>query len=335
MDIQFTEKIFQKFSQEDESVTRKHGGTGLGMSITRELVELMNGKIFVESEKNNGTKIYFDIEFEIGTESAIAHKTSTPQDVSILQNKVILVADDNKMNRVVAGAILKNYPRTIIYAENGLEAVEKTISHQPDIILMDVQMPRLDGLQATKHIRDNISKTIPIIALTALAIKGDKEKCKKAGMNEYLSKPFDENDLIEKLCTCLTQVNINDKEMITQREKQNTKLFSLEKLNTLAQGDEAFIAEMTHIFIEQAQLSIEQINKAAKNGDIATIKKVAHRLKPSIDNLQIHSIIPLVRELEKDADTLHSNNKLRSKIEFLETTLNLVMSQLIESHIQH
>lgn len=328
MDKQFTEKMFQKFSQEDESVTRKHGGTGLGLSITRELVELMNGKIYVESEKNIGTKIYFDIEFEKGTEDVILQKSATPQDVSILRGKTILVADDNKMNRVVAGAILKYYHCEIIYAENGLEAIEKTKSHQPDIILMDVQMPEMDGLQATKEIRENISKTIPIIALTALAIKGDKEKCKKAGMNEYLSKPFEENDLVEKLCQCIGKSSPKKKQKEIIEEHRTIELYSLEKLKSIAQGDEAFISEMIEIFIEQAQLSIRQFKEAEISGDIDAIKKVAHRLKPSVDSLQIHSINSLIREIEKDCHILNSKNELKVKLEFLETTLNAVIYQL-------
>lgn len=337
MDDSFKEKIFQKFSQEDESVTRKHGGTGLGMSIAKELVELMGGKIFIESEKGEGTKVYFDIEFEVGSQEDLVQKSAVPVDTDIIKDKVILVADDNKMNRVVAGAILKNYHCQIIYAENGLEAVNLTKTHNPDIILMDVQMPEMDGLQATERIRNTISESVPIIALTALAIKGDKEKCKKAGMNEYLSKPFDENDLINKICKCIGKTGISKNQKMEKLEKLEesdesnesfVSLFSLSKLENIAQGDKAFVEEMVGVFIEQANLSIHQIKDAETQGDIDSIKKIAHRLKPAIDNLSIEPLRPLIREIEKDADVLNKKEKLSQKLELLVDTLVEVVTQL-------
>lgn len=328
MDKNFQEKIFHKFSQEDESVTRKHGGTGLGMSITKELVELMGGNIGIESEKNIGTKIYFDIEFEIGEEKDLAQKTNTEIDTDIIKNKVILVADDNKMNRVVAGAILKNYSCEILYAENGLEAVEMTRKYNPDIILMDIQMPELDGLQATEQIRKSISKYIPIIALTALAVKGDKEKCKKADMNEYLTKPFEEADLISKICKCLGKYSVRQSEKSTKNEVSSEIFYSLAKLDKIAQGDMNFVNEIIGIFVEQATLSLQEIHDAEAIGDIETIKKVAHRLKPAIDNLCIHSLIPLIRELEKDAEKLFMNKSLHSKISELDSTLIKVVAKI-------
>jgi PAS domain S-box-containing protein len=326
MEAQFTKKIFHKFSQEDETVTRKYGGTGLGMSITRELVELMNGKIYVESEKNKGTTIYFDIEFEKGTEDVLAKKSTTPEDTSILQNKTILVADDNKMNRVVAGAILKNYHCEIIYAENGLDAIAKTKSHQPDVILMDVQMPEMDGLQATKEIRENISKTTPIIALTALAIRGDKEKCKQAGMNDYLSKPFEETVLINMMCRWLNKSKVKSKKSEPKKSKNTDKLYSLSGLENIARGDRSFIIEMVQIFIEQSHVSIEQIKDAFAKSDLGSIKKIAHRLKPAIDNLDIQLLKSLIRELE--SEKLYSDNILKEKVELLESTLSKVIDQL-------
>lgn len=328
MDEKFADKLFQKFSQEDESVTRKYGGTGLGMSITKELVELMGGKVYVESVKEKGTTVHFEIEFEKGTDEDIIQKQDKVDNVSILEGKTILVADDNKMNRVVAGAILKNYNCTIIYAENGLEAVDIISNQSPDLVLMDVQMPKMDGLQATEIIRKSTSKTLPIIALTALAIKGDKEKCKQAGMNDYLSKPFEETDLINMMCRWLNKSKVKSIKAEPKKSKNTDKLYSLSGLENIARGDRSFIAEMVQIFIEQSHLSIEQINEAFAKTDLESIKKIAHRLKPAIDSLDIQILKSLIRELELESEKLHSDNILSEKIELLESTLSIVIDQL-------
>ncbi|MEO6228644.1 MAG: PAS domain S-box protein [Ferruginibacter sp.] len=212
MDNLFLENLFNKFSQEDESTTRKYGGTGLGMSICKELVELMGGEIVVTSKKGTGTTVSFTITFQKGKVNDLLEKETAVTNTGLLVGKKILVTDDNAMNRLVAKTVLKNYGAIITEAENGLMAIEKLKNESFDIILMDVQMPVMDGLQAADFIRKNISSTLPIIALTALAIKGDNLKCLDAGMNDYLSKPFKESDLLKVVAKWLDKsvVAIND-----------------------------------------------------------------------------------------------------------------------------
>lgn len=327
MDEIFAQKLFQKFSQEDESVTRKYGGTGLGMSICKELVELMGGKIYVESRKGEGTAVIFEITFDKGTLSDLPQKNIIKTDTHIIAGKKILIVDDNKMNRLVAGAMLKNYNPVLLQAVDGVDALEKVKEHQPDIVLMDVQMPELDGIEATKIIRTTISDTLPVIALTALAIKGDEQKCKDAGMNDYLSKPFEETQLVNMVSKWLgSQKGINS--ITATKELPAQALFSLSKIEELAQGDATFVEEMTDVFIEQAVLSLDQMKTAFEKGDAAAIKKIAHRLKPSIDNMCITALKNEIREIEAEAEILYNNKSLQPKLAHIESVLAKIITQL-------
>jgi len=327
MDKAFAEKLFQKFSQEDESVTRKYGGTGLGMSICKELVKMMGGSIYVKSEKGKGTAVIFEITFHKGSLLNLPQKSTVKTDTHIISGKKILIADDNQINRMVAAAMLKSYDPVLIQAADGAEALEKIKEHQPDIVLMDVQMPELDGIEATKIIRNTISPTLPVIALTALAIKGDEQKCRDAGMSDYLSKPFEEAQLVNMVSKWLDEqeaaVNI-----IAEKGRPVQPLFSLSKIEALAQGVPDFVDEMIDVFIEQAALSVQQMQTAFENGDTDTIKKVAHRLKPTIDNMCIDSLKTEIREIESEAEALYLNQRLHPKINYVESVLANIIADL-------
>jgi CheY-like chemotaxis protein len=196
MDEAFVNNLFDKFSQEDVSVTRQYGGTGLGMSICKDLIELMGGEIKVESKKGTGTKVSFTVEFTKGNTSNLPAKETACITKEVLAGRKILVVDDNKMNRLVAKTILSNYGAVVTEAVNGSEAIEMLLNADIEVVLMDIQMPVMGGVEATRIIRDNISKSLPVIALTANAIKGDNEKYIEGGMSAYLSKPFKEMDLL-------------------------------------------------------------------------------------------------------------------------------------------
>ncbi|HUP13260.1 MAG TPA: response regulator, partial [Niastella sp.] len=203
MDEGYLKNLFNKFSQEDESIARSYGGTGLGMSIVKQLVELMNGAITVKSKKGEGTQVNITLSFAEGTENDLPKKDNSHVEAHILADKKILLVEDNEMNRVVAETILNQYGASIAQAVNGVDALDAIRNHPFDIVLMDIQMPVMDGLEATRLIRNELHSTIPIIALTANAVKGEMEKCIQAGMNDYLSKPFEEEDLIRLIAKWL------------------------------------------------------------------------------------------------------------------------------------
>jgi len=192
--------LFQSFTQADASVTRKFGGTGLGLSISKMLVELMNGSIGVESEEGVGSLFWFQIVLPMGTK--IVQKPEIEIDMSKIQGKKILVVEDNVMNQKVALRHLEKIGLKPIAVANGLEALDLMNHVHFDLVLMDCQMPELDGYETTKIIRSKKDKAycqIPIVGLTANAIVGEREKCLAAGMDDYLTKPFDVKDLKQKL----------------------------------------------------------------------------------------------------------------------------------------
>ncbi len=205
------ETIFASFSQADASTTRQFGGTGLGLTISRQLVEMMGGRIWCESSEGQGAQFHFTIILEPGEEPKIRQLPDT--DNASVQGLVILLIEDNAINRDIARFLLEGDKHRVLEAEDGLKGLEVFVEQDVDLILMDVQMPVLDGLTASTIIRasergsdlSNFNlplalsgkliqqckgKHIPIIALTANAMEGDKEKCLKAGMDNYLTKPF-------------------------------------------------------------------------------------------------------------------------------------------------
>jgi signal transduction histidine kinase len=195
----FMQEMFTMYSQE-EGVTRKYGGTGLGLKITSQLVELMKGRIEVESEKGKGSCIKVKLHLQKGTPQDVPATTYLRFADNALQGKRILIAEDNSLNVLVASTVLQNYGATVHVVENGQEAVD-ALRQQIDVhaVLMDVEMPVLDGIEATRIIRNEISETLPIVALTANVMPDDKQKLLAARMNDFIAKPFAEGDLIGTL----------------------------------------------------------------------------------------------------------------------------------------
>jgi signal transduction histidine kinase/CheY-like chemotaxis protein len=205
IDDDHVDKIFKSFEQAYSDTSRKFGGTGLGLSISKKLVELHNGKIWVESEKGKGSRFHFTIAYTMAAgkvENANAETTNT-NITEALKGINILLVEDNQFNAVVAQEELEDAIEgvTIELAENGAIAVEKLRSSHFDIILMDVQMPVMNGFEATKAIRnlDNEKAHTPIIAMTANVLKEEVDLCYQAGMNDFIGKPFDTKELLNKI----------------------------------------------------------------------------------------------------------------------------------------
>lgn len=188
-------RIFEPFLQEDNSTTRKYGGTGLGLTITNQLLQLMQSKLKLKSVPEEGSEFYFDLILSANDESdlkTIEIPTTVPDYDTVPLVSKILIAEDNKINMLLIKTILKNlFPNIeLLESTNGEEAIQKFIEEQPDLILMDVQMPVLNGLEATKRIRTlELNSNIPIIALTAGTLKEDRELCMASGMNDFVTKP--------------------------------------------------------------------------------------------------------------------------------------------------
>ncbi|MBN2636636.1 MAG: response regulator [Prolixibacteraceae bacterium] len=200
-------KLFKDFSQVDSSTTRKYGGTGLGLSICQNLVALMNGKIGVESEEGRGSEFWFKIWFEHALDEFAENSTA---DVEIPDNLKVLYAEDNLVNQKVTKFMLQKIKAECDIAENGMLAFEMFKQKKYDLVLMDMFMPEVNGLESAKMIREfelesKTKKPVYIVAATANAFPEDKQKCINAGMNDFISKPFNEKELIRVIKNAIKQ----------------------------------------------------------------------------------------------------------------------------------
>jgi CheY-like chemotaxis protein len=203
------EKLFNNFEQADNSITRRYGGTGLGLAICKQIVELMGGEISVKSTIGEGSKFAFLIPIELRGEITPDNSNTTDDSTitaGIFKDKHILLVEDVEVNRLIVAALLEETGCIIDEAENGEEAVELAENNSYELILMDVSMPVMDGLTATRKIR-KFNPDIPIIAMTANAFKEDAEACIAAGMNAHIAKPIEPDDFMEVLTDWLKNTN--------------------------------------------------------------------------------------------------------------------------------
>ncbi len=325
MSKEFMAHLFDKFSQEDESITRRYGGTGLGMSIIRQLVELMGGTIKVESEKNKGTTISFSIRFYRGTAADVPQTRYSSIDTQILKGKRILLTEDNELNRLLASAILNDYGAMVTEAENGAIAISQMQQNYFDLVLMDVQMPVKDGLEATKYIRANVDAGIPIIALTANAQKSQEEQCLAAGMNDFISKPFTETRLVQLVGKWLGRDTGVTAEPEVMPEPEERAPADLSKLHQISRGDPNFVTRMTNLFLEKTPPLLEQLNAAGNNGDLAQVAFLAHRIKSSVGIMGIPGLEDAIAGLEHIEDNPLQETEIRAHIRLMTNNINAAM----------
>ena len=333
MKKEYIPKLFTKFQQEDSSTSRMHGGSGLGMVITKQLIDSLNGEITVKSQKNKGTEFMLQLPFTLFKGESISPFKNKEKSKS-LKNLKILIVEDNEMNRMVAKNTLALFDPIITEVENGKEAINVLESESFDIILMDLQMPIMDGLEATKIIRNELKISTPIIALSANAFKSEIEKCLANGMNCYVTKPFEEKDLIDAVCKEMG-VLFSSK---TQNKKtvfpKKSTLYSTENLMNTSGNDVEFILKMLKLFVQITPDLIVKLEDAFQNEDISTIRKTAHYIKPTIDNLGIDVLKEDIRELEALHDNFNENKNLPALIDKTIKTLSLVVQEIIENEFQ-
>lgn len=275
MDQEFLQRIFREFEQEDTTIARKYGGSGLGLYITRSLVLLMDGKMRIESAKGIGTLIEISLPFEKSEAEIKIEKAAEKLNTDSLRGAKILVAEDNYLNRIVIKTILDKYGVIIDNAENGKLAIEKVKSNLYHLIFMDVQMPEMDGLQATRWIRNNTSSDVPIVGLSANALTEEVNDCLNAGMSDYLIKPYTETELLQVILKWLGKISFNPDEI------------DLTVLRDYVGGEENLLINVLEAYTAFLPGSLAKLKEGAdqKNGDLVRIE--LHQLKPNLENIKI------------------------------------------------
>lgn len=282
--------LFKPFSQIGTEETRKYGGTGLGLMITKEFISMMEGDIFVESEPGKGSIFRFEIKLKKqseGKQDTIAEEDtnynsrylSDQKETKEIRKKFrVLIAEDNLINRKVAVRILENAGFQVDTVQNGKEAIEKFEEEQFDLILMDVQMPVLDGFKATAKLRNTEKgKNVPIIAITAHALTGDREKCIEAGMNDYASKPLIAEDLVKLIDKWLNIDTGLVREPVPPYN--DNSILDFEQLSKASGEDEEFKAELLSAYMDDVTERFKRIEKFLTVKDMEQIVKEAHTIK--------------------------------------------------------
>ena len=325
--------IFNSFEQASDSTTRKFGGTGLGLAITKQLIELQAGKIDVASTMNEGTTFTATIPYvytKIGQVKE-ARQTAAQQDNSALKGKRILVAEDNEINQKVIGHILKKVGIETVIGNNGREAVNHLEAGQAfDLVILDLQMPEMDGYQTATYIRKKLQLNIPIIAMTASALRNEKMKCFELGMNEYMSKPFSPSELFQQLKRFLVEQPAASPDKLKQTQTSETSLYNLSLLHDMDDNDH--FCEVLQLFLETTPVSLKEIKEAVLYENWATVHKKAHKMKSSLGILQMNSIMQLVNAVEQSAKQEKETEKipgwLNEAIELFELVRPIIETEL-------
>jgi len=311
--------IFDRFQQAQPETTRRYGGTGLGLSIVKQLVEIQNGTIFVASEPGKGSIFTVILPYQIAGKDESAVPASVMVAEPLIQKIRLLVAEDNAMNRKLVQHLLEQWQIEFDIVNNGAEAVQvlSTRGREYDMVLMDIQMPEMDGYTATEKIRFDLHLNLPIIAMTAHALAGEKEKCIGAGMDDYISKPIDEQ-LLYKLIHKHAQ-SLSESELA---------VIDMEYLRSLSKGDREFERNMMQAFTEQIPRELNELKTAISKRNYKKIASVAHNMKSTVSYLGIHQLTPLLEQIEADANGKGGMTRVNDNFTSVEATCQLAMREV-------
>ncbi len=320
-------EVFERFNQGEDSITRNYGGTGLGLSIVKSLILLQNGDIEVSSEQGKGTTFHFYIPYGIAKEQL---NTIPAVDTNYFKDKSntplrVLVVDDNAINQSLMKHLLLQWNIDFETASNGLEAVEYLRNNDCDLVLMDIQMPQMDGYAATQQIREELKLNIPIIAMTANALAGEREKCLSRGMNEYISKPIKEEELF-KLISNFGLNERNHKEIKIEEKPPVYQYIDLTYMQSVSGGDKSFEKIVSQQFIDNVPNHLQQLITAYQNKDFTTVKLRAHDLKSSV---AIMGLLPLLQEKLDTLEMITEENPTAEKT--LEDVKNIILQAVSET----
>jgi len=298
------QQIFPAISQADSSTTRQYGGTGLGLSITSHLAQMMDGRIWLESTEGEGST--FHVVVRLGVQRATQKKVVRESAVPVLEplSLRILLAEDNEMNQKVAVGILEREGHSVTVAGNGREALEYIEREQFDVVLMDVQMPEIDGIEATGEIRRRERETgsrLPVIGLTAHAMSGDRERCLAAGMDDYVTKPIDKTQLFAAFAQLHAESAAGSAAASpppAQLGPPSTPVLDAGELWERLDNDVELFKQVREIFLSTNPELLEKIRAAVEQADAEALVDPAHELKGMVGNLSATAVFELAKKLE-------------------------------------
>jgi signal transduction histidine kinase/FixJ family two-component response regulator/HPt (histidine-containing phosphotransfer) domain-containing protein len=299
--------IFEDFTQEEMSTTRKYGGTGLGLSIVKKLVELHDGDIVCISKKNHGTTITCHMPYHTGDEKLVKKEAEPPVYIpEEIRNLKILIVDDEEYNRLLFKTILDRWNVNHQEVANGMDALEILKTNRFDVLFMDARMPGIDGLKATQFIRNEMKITeseMPVICISATSVNEDWEKYQKAGMNTFLPKPFSEEILLTTLLSVVKDYGPVNKIELAAEEKSNSSVIekiNLDNLYHISGGDEQFVKQMLISFIDSTRKGLEEIHEAVNTGQFESVAELAHKLLPPSRHIGASELSNLLRKIEEN-----------------------------------
>ncbi|MGE0637925.1 MAG: ATP-binding protein [Bacteroidia bacterium] len=327
------DKIFENFQQASSGTSRLYGGTGLGLAIVKQLVEPQGGTIKVESKVDEGSTFSFTLSFQKTTEEAEPAIELAELNEEVKSIKV-LVVEDIALNQLLMKTLLDDFGFERDIAGNGKIAIERLESKSYDIILMDLQMPEMNGFEATEYIRKTMNSKIPIIALTADVTTTDLAKCKAVGMNDYLAKPVDERLLYTKIINLVKKVT-PVKETIVQAteaiESKKIKYTDLSYLIKRTKSDSKLMTEMISLYLEQTPPLITSMKQSFQNKDWETLKASVHKMIPSFSIIGMsNDYEAMAKKIQDYANTQLQEEDISDSVQQLEAACAQACQELTE-----
>ncbi|MGL1861092.1 MAG: ATP-binding protein [Pseudodesulfovibrio sp.] len=295
--------IFESFRQVDDSYAKKHEGSGLGLAICRQLVTMMGGSISVESTPDTGSTFSFNVVLAMPDETESVEAAIQPQvDAPISSPCRVLVAEDNLLNQTFAMEILEEAGHPVTIAENGLEALEKLRNNEFDLVFMDVQMPEMDGLEATRRIRageaGEHARSIPIIAATAFAVRGDKEKCMESGMNGYVVKPMESRDLLMAVALHSGSDTKKSASILEKTVVKPDDIIDVEAALERLGGRRELFNKLIVTFLDDTPPKLADLADHVADGNMNEVLRLAHGLKNSAGMIQAVAMTEIASAIE-------------------------------------
>ena len=315
------EHIFENFQQATSETSRLYGGTGLGLAIVRKLVESQGGNIHVKSKVDEGSTFSFTLPFQKTLNDAELETIIIERD-AVIKDVNVLVVEDIALNQLLMKTVLNDFGFTCDIAENGKIAIGLLKENRYDLILMDLQMPEMNGFEATEYIRKNMKLTIPIIALTADVTTVDLAKCKEVGMSDYLAKPLDERLLYTKIIGFLKEPSKTKKG--TGKPKSKDKCINLEYLRKRTKSDPNLMAEMISLYLGQTEALVATMKQSTADKNWKLLQSTIHKMIPSFSIVGINEKFG---NMAKDVQEFLATNTRMEDIPGLVRELSRVLEQ--------